>query len=901
MTASASFPGSVISHLRLPLAAALLPASVAWGQTVPPPKPADPAAKTAPTVLSIFEVRADKDEGYRSTHTTSAFNALTTLRNTPGSISVMNRELMDDLNVVDVAELSKFAITGEVGTATEGQSGAMSGGGAHVFRGLTSGIQLRNGVSFQAPVDAYALERVELLRGPSAFLNGEGAPGGMLNSISKQPQFTGNFEKLNLLIGSYDFYRAEFDVNRRLNDKFGVRAVIAYHNEESFRNHASRDFKAGYLAAHYRPYVHTNFRVNIETTRNFSRQLGAILSDGYTISDRNGSFTTLTATTGGPTYIPATGAFYDSTGLRRSVGTNILLNYLPATNVMPRKMNLSGRNATFDIVTKTVGIEAMQRVTEDFNVRLDIALRDTFRNGRNRNGSGSGRLMRDLDPTLPNGTPNPYFRELYTEYYFFEVRDSEPRVNFRLSGVYDLKFPFMTQRVLVMGSHSTTNPGQQSTEFLPPSNVVDRASGFFKGAAFNPANTAAAYVANNAIMAQNYFRRRFYLRDGDRNSITANTLVTGLERQEIDGNLQGASIAGNRIFRIKSFGGGMSGSYFKERLSTMVGWRIDGVDQEIHRDFYNYVTRQRFTDPTFVPPATDISKYDINKQSSINYGAVFTPIPLVSVYYNYAQSVAISSGIGAGTKFDNTIRGVPTGDGDEFGLRWSLFDGRLESNWTRYRTYMLRTSITASLPARTELFGIFPTANLNGSDTQATKAQGYEFETVANLTKNWRLIWNYASNDLELSQRLPITKAFRDAAKAKNAPTPETDAYLLTVPDGVPVTGFTKVRTNLVTNYRFTSGPLRNLSIGGGAQYRQKSYLGNFDLNLDGVAEQLFTPPYWLGNLSLGYRTRVWNRPVDLGLGISNVTNKNYYRAFALGAGNWGDPRTFRLSIRTDL
>jgi len=861
-------------------------------------KPGESAKKDDPTVLSIFEVKEDKDEGYRSSHTTSAFNSLTTIRNTPGSISVMNRELINDLNAVDVAEISKYAITGEVGTATEGQSGAMSGGGAHIFRGLTSNIQLRNGVSFQAPVDAYALERVELLRGPSAFLNGEGAPGGMLNSISKIAQFTRDFESANLLYGSWDFRRLELDVNRRINDKFAVRAVAAIHKEGSFRNHAKRDFKAAYIAANYQPFEHTNIKVNLETTRNFSVQLGAILSDAFTTSDRTGVFTTLTNVTGGPTYLPATGKFYDTAGLRRSTGTGIILNYRPATNVMDRKTNFSGPNGTYHLITKTIGFEASQQVVENFNVKLDVALRDTYRNGRNRNGSGSGRVLRDVDPTLPGGAPNPNFNELYTEYYYFEVKDSEPRVNFRLSGVYDLKLPFTTQRILIMGSHSTTNPGAQT---LSISNYLSPSSPNFKGGALSNANTAAAYAANNLIIQQNYLRRRFYLKDGDSAGITANELLPALgEARAFDGNLYGTSIIGSRIFRILSYGGGISGSYFKDKLNTLVGWRVDGVDQSLTRDFVNYVTQERFNAP-FTAPASDISKFDINKQSSINYGGVFTPIPLVSVYYNYSQSVAITSGIGAGTRFDNTVRGVPTGDGTEVGLRWSFLGGKIESNWTRYSTSMLRTSVTASLPARQELFDIFPNANLNGSDTQATKSKGLEFETIANLTRNWRLIWNYASAKLALTQRFPIVNEFRDAAKARGAATPETDAYLLTQPDGVPVTGFTKVRSNLVTNYRFDQGPLKNISVGGGAQYRQQSYLGNSDLNLDGVAEQLFSPGYTLFNFSVGYRAKLWNRQADFSLVINNIFDKDYYRAYALGSGNWGDPRSFRAAMRMDF
>src|SRR5690606_7041287 len=119
---------------------------------------------------------------------------------------------------------------------------------------------------------------------------------------------------------------------------------------------------------------------------------------------------------------------------------------------------------------------------------------------------------------------------------------------------------------------------------------------------------------------------------------------------------------------------------------------------------------------------------------------------------------------------------------------------------------------------------------------------GFEFETIANVTRNWRLIWNFASNDLETSNRYPALKSFQARARDQNVPTPETDAFLLTVPDGTPLPGFTKQTSNLVTNYRFDQGWLKGVTIGGGFQYRNKTYRANFDFNRDGEAEEVWSP-----------------------------------------------------------
>ena len=202
---------------------------------------------------------------------------------------------------------------------------------------------------------------------------------------------------------------------------------------------------------------------------------------------------------------------------------------------------------------------------------------------------------------------------------------------------------------------------------------------------------------------------------------------------------------------------------------------------------------------------------------------------------------------------------------------------------------------------RNELTAIFPELNPNGVDTQAMKAKGVELETVANLSKNWRLTWNFTTNEVATSERFPQLRAVHGRARERNAVTPETDSFLVTVPDGTPLPGYTKVRSNLVTSYTFSEGALAGFTVGGALQYRDKGYRGDFDLNRDGTPESIWTPGYTLGNLIFGYRTKLLNRRVDFRLNIHNVLDKTYYRASGLMSGLWGEGRTFRLTTRIDL
>ena len=52
------------------------------------------------------------------------------------------------------------------------------------------GLRMPRGGQWTTPqVDAYGLERVEVLKGPAAVLYGQVAPGGLVNMVAKRPTF----------------------------------------------------------------------------------------------------------------------------------------------------------------------------------------------------------------------------------------------------------------------------------------------------------------------------------------------------------------------------------------------------------------------------------------------------------------------------------------------------------------------------------------------------------------------------------------------------------------------------------------------------------------------------------------------------------------------------------------
>ena len=870
---------NVISHLGAWLAILLAPVDRAAGAESVPQSGGEPKEETL--VLSIFEVTGDKDEGYRSTQTIAGTRTLEELRDTPNSISIINRELIDDLGVTTMAELSAFGVTGEIDTNVEANRTSYD------FRG-TAGTQLRNGILWLLPKDTYNLERVEILRGPTAFLYGEGNPGGALNQVTKQA-LTRNFAKMSLSFGSDNAYRAEFDVNRRITDKMGARLNLVYDESDGFLNHTHRNFKGLYLALNYRPFQGTNISANFEYGRNHEIRGSNILADRFSTTERTGATSAYSVTNGGLTYLPDSGQLLNSVATRFSGGTGIAVT---DESVLPRTLNFQGPDSYFRQHYDSIQVTVDQRVMPNFNVQANMILQTSDRYIRTRAGSLASGVYLDANRNLPDGTANPNFNRYYTEFYERKQFMAEPQKNFRLTAVYDLKTRYTTQRIMAMGSYHASTPNQRfHSEF------VDPASSSFVGT-LRSDNSLAAHQANLAVLQRNFFYRRFYLGDGDGEAITSRGVIPG--RSVIMRDIVADGANGHqtrRDWRAPAYGIGASGSYFNGRLRSLLGWRRDSFLQEPTLDYYNHVTGETYFLPTTAQVRNRFFK------NSANAGGVVHLAKFVSAYFNYAESVNVSNGPGGVGIVPGTTRGLLLGDGRETGLRWSFFEGRLESNWTYYVTNAFNNNSNPAVPTivKNELVDLFSELVPNGIDTQTSVASGLEFETVANLSKNWRLTWNFSTNELETSDRYPQLRSYQARANAANQPIPETELFLASAPEGTPVPGFTKVRSNLVTNYSFDRGPLKGFSVGGSVQYRDRAYRGNFDLNRDNFAEELWTPGYTVWNFMAGYRTVLLGRKTEFRFNLNNVFDKEYFRSTSLASGAWGAERSFRLTARIDL
>ncbi|VVT00929.1 TonB-dependent siderophore receptor [Erythrobacter sp. EC-HK427] len=92
------------------------------------------------------------------------------------------------------------------------------------------------GRGFGGQRDTAGIERIEVLKGPSAALFGRGEPGGTINLVTKQARIGDTFGDVAVQYGSFERFRGEVDLNLAVTDNLSVRLIGYAEDADSFRD-----------------------------------------------------------------------------------------------------------------------------------------------------------------------------------------------------------------------------------------------------------------------------------------------------------------------------------------------------------------------------------------------------------------------------------------------------------------------------------------------------------------------------------------------------------------------------------------------------------------------------------------------------------------------------------------
>lgn len=173
----------------------------------------------------------------------TATRLVLTPRQTPQSISVVTRQVMDDFGLSAIDDVMRHTPGITVSTYDTERTNYYSRGFS-IINFQYDGIPTLRDAQYSAGqtlTDMAIYDRVEILKGATGLLTGAGGPGGTINLIRKKP--THDFKSsIELGAGSWDNYRSQLDVSGPLSETGNVRgrAVAAYQDKHSFLDHYSR-------------------------------------------------------------------------------------------------------------------------------------------------------------------------------------------------------------------------------------------------------------------------------------------------------------------------------------------------------------------------------------------------------------------------------------------------------------------------------------------------------------------------------------------------------------------------------------------------------------------------------------------------------------------------------------
>ncbi|MGE7137642.1 TonB-dependent siderophore receptor [Luteibacter sp. NPDC031894] len=218
----------------------MLPMAAAAQEATPATAAGDKAVQLAP-----IDVRGQRlDEGYARADASGATKTDTPIIETPQAVSVVSATQMLDQGVLTVQDALRYSAgvrADAYGVDSRGDDAFIRGTS---FTQYLDGLRQYFGYAY-ARTEPYFLDHLEIVRGPSSVLYGQGTTGGLIALSSKLPQFAASHE-VDVQLGNSARKQVAFDFTGPL-DKAGhwaYRLIGLYRDANSQIDHVPDDRKA---------------------------------------------------------------------------------------------------------------------------------------------------------------------------------------------------------------------------------------------------------------------------------------------------------------------------------------------------------------------------------------------------------------------------------------------------------------------------------------------------------------------------------------------------------------------------------------------------------------------------------------------------------------------------------
>lgn len=823
---------------------------------------------SGPIVMNPFQVSTEKDQGYIAANSLAGGRANTPLKLTPASISVMTQEFMQDFNVTNLTQAINWTVNVEMRTQSSLDSNPFGQFEVN-FRGAggSNGIPTRNYFRFYFNSDSYNTERMEFSRGPNSLLFGDTNVGGIAGQLTKQPRFDSRIVGTTFRVDSFGGIRATGDFGYGA-DRFAVRVNTVVQRLKPYANGTYTDNEGIHFTTAYKLLPKTVVRLegewNQTRTTNYQRtyQENASYWNRTTFNDNNTVIPDATALAAGIEPISTTNTYLvynlsqPQNGVQnyvgtqyRSRGTGFRIPWEGRTDIpnfarVPSKdFNLGPADSRQERTLNTWSAYLDHSFSDNWAAQLAYQ-RVVYGPITPITESTAGEYRIDVNRLLPNGAANPDVGKPYAEIVQSHQYQENAQDDIRVLTSFKFGVPVlfgrnidMKQRFSVIAGYryDRYEMGQWSTRWVN-----------------NP-------LVPNPTDARNQVRFRVYW-DRPLPEITDRP-------PSMPGAIFADVMTGNPTRNQRQLRYGQIAStttFFNDRLSIIAGVRhdtlkidnIQGIGQDPITGKYilgNY-------DPAIKANRAGYHTDYRPKATKPNYGAVLYVLPWLGLVANYSENFAVPTS--GPNKIDKTPFDPPEGKGKDFGLRFSLMEGRVYATASYYDTTQLNAILGEA--NQTEIRRIWTNlgytdtdrTNLTYRDNESFQNKGFEFEVTANLTRNLRFTLNHARPKRNLISQRPGLQAYlaenlaewqagaaAAAGTVVNGRTIQNPATIAQdiqrvqdtvngVAPGVLANDLLKHSTNIAAAYSFREGRLKGFTFGGGAQLRGPRKVGSRDAQI---------------------------------------------------------------------
>ncbi|WP_420806420.1 TonB-dependent siderophore receptor [Pseudoalteromonas ruthenica] len=197
--------------------------------------------------IERVSVYGQHHKNYITEQADSASKLGITIKETPQSISVVSRALMDDFSLDDINAVLE-STPGVTVEQIETDRTYFKARGFDITNFQVDGLGIpQDGGDVHGTLDTSIYDRIEIVRGANGIMTGAGTPAATVNMVLKKPTYTTQ-ASASASVGSWNKNRLEVDVSGALTDNHAMRAVVTKQRSDSYLDRYATDLTLGYIA-----------------------------------------------------------------------------------------------------------------------------------------------------------------------------------------------------------------------------------------------------------------------------------------------------------------------------------------------------------------------------------------------------------------------------------------------------------------------------------------------------------------------------------------------------------------------------------------------------------------------------------------------------------------------------